>query len=172
MIPGLFGVPLNKLDAYLPPRNATETAVVNAFTIPGSDSAVMSEAAWYIDDIDAAFSEAAESGKPVLVDFTGWTCTNCREMESNVFIRAPIVERFDRDFILLRLYTDDLEKGDAFNRYQLELTGTVALPTYAIVASDGQRLISRASGVMDVEEFGSFLDAGSSSFAQESFSRP
>ena len=172
MIPGLLGAPLNRLDAYLPPRNVTDISVVSLLSGLDSDSAVSSESAWFIDDIEGAFATASKSDKPVFVDFSGYTCTNCREMEANVFIRGPIVERFESDFILLRLYTDGLEKGDEFSRYQLDLTGTVALPTFAIVTPDGLRLISRASGMMDIEEFGSFLDAGSSSLSNEIISVP
>jgi len=172
MIPGLLGAPLNRLDAYLPPRSASDISVVSLLSGSGFETTGIFEADWFIDDINGAFAMASQSGKPVLVDFTGYTCTNCREMEANVFIRAPIADRFEKDFILLRLYTDDLEKGDGFNRYQLDMTGTVALPTYAIVAPDTERLILRKSGVMNVEEFGSFLDAGSTSFKQEIISAP
>lgn len=167
MIPGLLGAPLNRLDAYLPPRNTTDVSLLSMLsTSSESGQSTQSEPYWFTDDIDGAFEWAAVEGKPVLIDFTGYTCTNCREMEANVFIRAPIVERFDSKFVLLRLYTDGLELGDEFNRYQLALTGTVALPTYAIVDPDGQSLITKVSGTMDVDDFAAFLDTGSLSFSR------
>ena len=164
MMPGLLGAPLNKLDAYLPPRNASDVSLLSGFSFATNSGGNVFEADWFTDDIDGAFAEALIVKKPVLIDFTGYTCTNCREMEANVFIRPPIAQRFERDFVLLRLYTDGIELGDEFNRYQLNLTGTVALPTYAIVDPSGQQLISRTSGMMDLEEFASFLDAGFSSY--------
>ena len=115
---------------------------------------------WFVDDIDGAMAEGVASARPVLIDFTGYTCTNCREMEANVFPRPPVASRFEENFVLLRLYTDGLDLGPDFQRYQLGLTGTVALPTYAVVDPGSGRLVSGASGMMKVDEFVAFLDEG------------
>ncbi len=165
MLPGLFGAPLNALDAYLPPRQATDVSLLAAFSRDGGATA--HDDAWYVDDVAAAFAEARAVGKPVLVDFTGYTCTNCREMEANVFTRPEVAERFRRDFVLLRLYTDDLDRGTEFQRYQLQLTGTVALPTYAIVSPQGEKLISKVSGIVSAPRFVAFLDRGAASYGEE-----
>ena len=120
---------------------------------------------WY-EDIDAAFLAAEAEGKPVFIDFTGYTCTNCRQMESTVFIHPTIEERFRDNFVLLKLYTDDIEKGQALQRYQLNMTGTVALPTYAIVHPSTKNLLARMSGTASVEAFAQFLDKGAASFSE------
>ncbi len=164
MVPGLLGAPLNRLDAYLPPRQGTDVSILSLMQFSGGLVSLADEEAWHVDDIEGAFTEASEVGLPVLIDFTGYTCTNCREMESNVFPRKPVADRFETDFVLLRLYTDGLERGDEFNRYQLRLTGTVALPTYAIVHPFDQAVLARRSGMMDADEFAAFLDAGTASF--------
>jgi thiol:disulfide interchange protein len=167
MLPGLFGAPLNKLDAYLPPRQGTD---LNLFaSLPAASGGAATDGLpWHTDDIESAFVEAAQLGKPVFIDFTGYTCTNCREMEANVFTRPEVHERFQRDFVLLRLYTDGLERGQDFQRYQLQTTGTVALPTYAVVDPAGQELIARETGVVPLSEFVQFLDEGAALYRDRS----
>ncbi|GMQ82007.1 MAG: cytochrome c biogenesis protein CcdA [Rhodothermia bacterium] len=160
MLPGLLGAPLNKLDAYLPPRQGTDVSMLSLFQSSDTRVSASSDDGWFIDDIEGAFGEAVDRGRPVLVDFTGYTCTNCREMEANVFIRKPITDRFESGYVLLRLYTDGLEHGEEFARYQLQLTGTVALPTYAVVEPVERRVLAKRSGVMDLTEFAAFLDTG------------
>ena len=167
MLPGLFGARLGALDAYLPPRQADDLSLV-AQTDPSreaSDSG--SEFAWHTDDIDAAFEEAQQVNKPVFIDFTGYTCTNCRDMEANVFPEPAVAEQFKNDFVLLRLYTDAPPKGTEFQQFQLKLTGTTALPTYAIVDPSDRSLITRTSGTTSVENFASFLEQGVTQFDRE-----
>lgn len=171
MVPGLFGAPLNALDAYLPPRQSTDVGLFNALGGPAGEAVAGADDGWFVDDIEAAVVEATQRGVPILVDFTGYTCTNCRAMEANVFPRPSVSERLDRDFVRLKLYTDGPERGDEFHRYQLRLTGIVALPTYAVVAPDGETLIQRSFGMMDVEEFASFLDNGLARFQRTMNSR-
>ena len=71
--------------------------------------------------------------------------------------------------MLLRLYTDGIERGQEFQRFQMKLTGTVALPTYAIVSPfEQKRPIARISGVVAAERFASFLYQGTASFLEQS----
>ena len=163
MMPGLLGAPLNALDAYLPPRRGTDVSMYSLFSATQKGIADPEEG-WFVDDIEGAFAEASSQNKPVFVDFSGWTCTNCRQMEANVFPREEIALRFERDFVPLRLYTDDLELGDSFHQFQMKLTGTPALPTYAIVSPVDRKLLARESALMDVPEFAAFLDAGVRSY--------
>ena len=169
MIPGLFGAPLNNLDAFLPPRQGTDMSLLAALPRGGEGAADLDEG-WF-EDREAAFAEAKALGKPLFIDFTGYTCTNCRQMESTVFPHPSIAERFEGKYVLLRLYTDDLEEGPDLQRYQLALTGTVALPTYAVVHPESKQLIAQVSGISSVEKFGAFLDAGAASFASENLAR-
>ncbi len=168
LIPGLLGAPLNKLDAYLPPRQANDVSMLATIQSMVGGNAHLDEA-WITDDIETAFAQAEAESKPVMIDFTGYTCTNCREMEANVFTRPEVAERFARNFVLLRLYTDGIERGQEFQRFQMKLTGTVALPTYAIVSPfEQKRPIARISGVVAAERFASFLDQGTASFLEQS----
>jgi len=170
MLPGLLGAPLNALDAYLPPRKGTDVSILNfmASVQPGGEAVGgVAEEAWNVDDIDAAFAEARERDLPVFIDFTGWSCTNCRDMEANVFPNPEVARRFEERFSLLKLYTDGLERGGDFQRFQLRLTGTVALPTYAIVSPRDETLIARVSGTMKTAAFVEFLDRGVAGYAPE-----
>ncbi|HEX7070149.1 MAG TPA: cytochrome c biogenesis protein CcdA [Rhodothermales bacterium] len=164
MLPGLFGAPLNALDAYLPPRQGTDVSLLGAgMNVNGAPGA--SELDWY-EEIDVAFAAAVDQQKPVFIDFTGYTCTNCRDMEANVFPRPDVAERLQNEFVLLRLYTDDLERGPDFQRYQLRTTGTVALPTYAILDPARNEVLARLSGLTPADEFVAFLEGAAARYGR------
>ena len=165
MVPGLLGAPLGALDAYLPPRQASDVSLLTSINDAGNGEAE-ADFDWHTDDIESAFAAAQSVGKPVFIDFTGYTCTNCRDMEANVFPQPTVAEQFNRDYVLLRLYTDDLPDGVEFQRYQLQLTGTTALPTYAIVDPHDRTLLRKVSGVLSTERFAAFLQSGHSQFQE------
>lgn len=169
MLPGLFGAPLNKIDAFLPPRQGTDMSLLAGFPRSG-DVAFASDEGWF-EDRASAFSEAKKQGKPVFIDFTGYTCTNCRQMEANVFPDPTIVDLFETHYVLLKLYTDDLDKGPDLQRYQLNLTGTVALPTYAIVDPVNEKLIAQISGMRSTEEFAAFLNNAAAYFERNNLTQ-
>ena len=80
MVPGLFGALLGSLGAYLLPRQASDPSFMAARTSGGSATTSNKELDWYVDDREAAFAAAKAQDKPVFIDFTGYTCTNCRNM--------------------------------------------------------------------------------------------
>ena len=91
---------------------------------------------------------ANELNKPVFIDFTGYTCTNCRWMEINVFELVEVQHLFE-DFILVKLYTDGKEEIHTYNRkLEIDRFGTAALPYYVILSPQDE-LISTFPG-MDV----------------------
>jgi thiol:disulfide interchange protein DsbD len=133
LVPGLFGRQLGGLEAFLPP----DTALDSANTIEGQRSGSESEVHWVINDYDGALAAARRENRPVFVDFTGYTCTNCRWMEANIFTRPEIRQELKR-YICVRLYTDG--EGELFQHQQnlqQQEFGTVALPFYAILRFDG-----------------------------------
>ncbi len=163
LMPGLLGAPLGRLDAWLPPRQGTDVSLLSALQAASGGGQRAGDAgldpfSWH-HELDPAIAEARRTGKPILIDFTGYTCTNCRDMEANVFPRPPVAERLGRDFVLVRLYTDDMTRGPEWQRLQFALTGTVALPTYVIMTAD-RRVLAVHSGMASVEEFVAFLDRG------------
>jgi len=157
MTPGLLGARLGSLDAYFPPRNATDVGRLPASS--GAETTAVGALDWHQNNIDAAMAEAKETGKPVFVDFSGYTCTNCREMEANVFPAPAVAEHLRTDFVLLRLYTDDADQGPALQNYQQQTVGTVALPSYAVVAPNGEPT-ARHSGMASPNAFDAFLEEG------------
>jgi thiol:disulfide interchange protein len=93
----------------------------------------------------------------VFVDFTGYTCTNCRWMEANMFPR-PEVERVMEKFVRVRLYKDgDGALYEHQQKMQQEKFGTVALPLYAILRSDGSTVATFSGLTRNSPEFVSFL---------------
>ncbi|RCL65697.1 MAG: hypothetical protein DBW78_04845 [Rhodothermaeota bacterium MED-G64] len=109
--------------------------------------------------MDEALALGQETGEPIFIDFTGYTCTNCRAMETQVFPLEEVSSRFE-NFIKVRLYTDDGIKGPELQKRQFELTGTVALPTYVLLDGTSSQKIAQVSGYIPAEEFISFLDKG------------
>jgi thiol:disulfide interchange protein len=160
LVPGLWGAPLGLFDAYLPPRSATD------FTLAGASTQAPDDDGWHVglSGLAAARAEAAQTGRPVFVDFSGYTCTNCRYMEARVFTQPEVAARLRDRFVRVRVYTDDAAEGEALQRYQLRLTGTVALPTYAVLAPDGASLAGLESGTMPAARFAAFLDRTSAAF--------
>jgi thiol:disulfide interchange protein DsbD len=155
LLPGLMGASLGIWDAWLPPKQATDVSLVSGFSMQRDGG---SGEVW-ISSYEEGLSASVASGKPVFIDFTGYTCTNCRAMEANVFPLPEIQSRFEQ-FEKVQLYTDDGVKGADHQLFQFKLTGTVSLPTYAIVDPRSGRLISKLSGYSKVEEFQAFLDRG------------
>jgi thiol:disulfide interchange protein len=139
---GVAGRRLGELEAFLPP------ATVHA------DSG---ELAWITNDLDAALAQARASNRLVMIDFTGYTCTNCRWMEANMFPRPDVRAALDR-FVRVRLYTDG--QGPVYEqqqRYQQTRFRTVALPLYAIVDPDQRTVATFAGLTRDQAEFLRFL---------------
>ena len=112
----------------------------------------------WISNIDDAYIQAAIEDKPIFIDFTGYTCTNCRWMEINIFEDQRVISLFD-NFILTKLYTDGKEDIHKFNReLEIERFGTSALPYYVILTKD-DRVISTFPGMnTDVSVFIKFLE--------------
>lgn len=123
---GVRGRPLPQVEAFLPPAIPTKLA-----------SATGEAPIWILNDYSAAQTGARAAGKLVFVDFTGYTCTNCRWMEANIFTRPDVSAELGR-FVLSRLYTDG--EGEIYEQqqaFQEKTFGTVALPLYAVVDADG-----------------------------------
>jgi thiol:disulfide interchange protein DsbD len=151
---GLFGRPIHGLIySYLPPRIESVSGAV--ITSQGS---IAESHHWYTD-LETGLRESARTGKPVFVDFTGYTCTNCRWMEANIFTRAGVKERFDQ-FILVQLYTDGGENYRENQQYEIDRFGTAALPFYVILNSEDEELARFPGMTRDVKTFIKFLEIG------------
>jgi thiol:disulfide interchange protein len=147
---GLMGASLGELDAFLPPRTA------GAFALTGGSRG--QELTWHTN-LDAAMAQARQEQKLVFIDFTGYTCTNCRWMEANIFT-LPAVHAGLQKYVRLQLFTDGAGKEYEDNQaYQKEKFGTVALPLYAILDTQGNKLATFPGMTRNPEEFLRFLSA-------------
>jgi len=149
LMTGLHGKPLGELDAFLPLPESPKTGVAAA--------EASNELPWITNDYPQALAVARRDGKRVFVDYTGYTCTNCRWMEVNMFRRPEVREHLAK-FVLVRLYTD--REGEIFQKQQQlqqEKYKTVALPYYAIENADGSPVISFPGLTRDPARFVAFL---------------
>lgn len=150
LVTGLFGRRLGEIEAFLPP--ATDGSVGRHAT-----GTMEGELPWIVNDYDAALAAARRENKLVLVDFTGYTCTNCRWMEANMFPRPDVRRELER-YVRVRLYTDgDGERYERYQKLQAAMFKTVALPYYAVLSSDGRPVVTFPGLTRRPEQFVSFL---------------
>ena len=143
---GLSGQRLGELEAFLPPGE-----------LGGGEGG---ELAWMVNDYEGALAQSAKENRPLLIDFTGYTCTNCRWMEANMFTRPEVSRELAR-YVRLRLYTDG--RGEEYLRFQnlqRDTFGTVALPYYAVVAPGGVPVVAFGGLTRDSGHFVRFLQRG------------
>ncbi len=159
LIPGLLGSSLGIWDAWLPPKQATDVSVVSTLaSIRGSSLQTSSDEGW-LSSYKQALEEGRAEKRAIFIDFTGYTCTNCRAMESNIFPLTSVQERFEQ-MKLLKLYTDGGKDAQANQQLQFKLTGNVALPTYVILDPLSEQVLSQELGYVSEEKFLVFLDQG------------
>ncbi|MBI1761510.1 MAG: thioredoxin family protein [Acidobacteria bacterium] len=174
LLTGLFGAPLGELDAWLPP-DTTSAAIYNTLNGGGGTTTANANAHAWLESYDAAVTKAKAESKPVFLNFTGVTCTNCRWMEKNMF-PDPAVRKELEKFVLAELYTDretpEHEAGDVKNAELMSTKfNTVALPLYVVITPEGNTLAKFPGLTRDKQEFVSFLQAGASRFGQQMASR-
>lgn len=131
LLTGLFGSRLGEIESFLPPMKESAISSSGGTTPNG-------ELTWITNDYQAALVQAKEQKKRIFIDYTGYTCTNCRWMEANMFPKAGVKAELSK-YVRVRLYTDgEGEPYQGFQRMQEERFGTVALPLYAIVTPDDE----------------------------------
>jgi len=146
---GMTGRPISPIvGSFLPP--AGYGGVVEAAT-PGLP---------FLTDYQSALAQAKAEHKPLFIDFTGYTCTNCRLNEKNVFPRQEVQKQF-ADFVRVQLYTDGGKDGPANQKLQQDKFGDVALPLYAVVDPDTEAPVDKIAGVVTPSAFSSFLSSAS-----------
>ncbi len=146
---GILGMKLGELESFLPPKNPE-----SSFNLLSDKN---EELIWIKNDLEKALLKAKVENKKVFVDFTGYTCTNCRWMEANMF-PVPEVKREMEKYVLVSLYTDG--EGEIYYRqqqYQEKTFKTVALPFYAVLDSSGKPLATFPGLTRDSKEFVAFL---------------
>ncbi|MBR2396346.1 MAG: thioredoxin family protein [Bacteroidaceae bacterium] len=165
LVPGLWGAPLKAISAFTPPMSTQ--------IFGHNDQTVEPQFTDYSDAIIAAES----TGKPILVDFTGYGCVNCRKMEASVWTDPRVADKIRKDYILVSLFVDDktpLPKswtvtengnkvkirtvGDKWSLLQRHKFGANAQPFYVIIDAKGRLIKGPYTFDTDPEKFLKFLD--------------
>jgi thiol:disulfide interchange protein len=151
LIPGMFGGRLGELDAYIP--SPSEGSVFGGSASGGGAASNK----WIKDQYKEAIAKAKAENKLVLINFTGYACTNCHWMRQNMFPK-PEVQAAIENMVLLELFTDGTDKTSEENqKVQESKFKTVALPFYALVDGD-ERIVATFAGLTkNSQEFVSFL---------------
>ncbi|MDL2262440.1 thioredoxin family protein, partial [Bacteroidales bacterium OttesenSCG-928-I21] len=167
MVPGLWGAPLKAISAFAPPLY---TQTFNLYK-----DAVNPE----FHDFDEGMNHAKKSGKPVIVDFTGYGCVNCRKMEVAVWNKPQVKSVMDEEYVLISLFVDDKSSldepfeveengkkfkiktvGDKWSYLQRYKFGANAQPFYVLLDNEGKPLNKSFSFTENADEFLEFLNIG------------
>jgi len=194
MIPGLWGAPLKSISAFLPPLSTQDfdlSSGVGAIAAPNQTGVEIKKYGdvfrrlpkvkgvddWY--DYDQAMAIAKQQHKPLLIDFTGWNCVNCRKMEQNVLPNANVITLLQKDFVVVQLVVDDktdLATADQFtSTYSGKHITTIggkwsdfeaskfdanSQPYYVMLDNNGNILVPPQGADYDVNGFVAYLQSG------------
>ena len=151
---GLFGQRIHGIIyAYLPPVVEGESGSVR------TNGASMAEEYEWFSEVEDGLAEARRTGKSVFIDFTGYTCTNCRWMEANIFTKQEVKDRFGQ-MILVQLYTDGGPNHREKQQYEIDRFGTAALPFYVILNPNDEVITTFPGMTRNLDDFLDFLDEG------------
>ncbi|MDR6733258.1 thioredoxin family protein [Sphingobacterium sp. 2149] len=199
MVPGLWGAPLKSISAFLPP-SATQDFDLSSGVSTGtahSDGKIKKYAEIFHErgtpkgfdpyyDYEQALATAKELNKPVLIDFTGWNCVNCRKMEANVWTDKAVAKLLKEEFVMAELFVDDktaLAANEQFvSKYSGKKINTIgkknsdfqaatfdsnSQPLYVIVDPMGKKLVPQSGANYNVAEYKAFLQSGLDAFKQK-----
>ena len=167
MVPGLWGAPLKAISAFSPPMSTQDFNLYEQELHPQAM------------DYDQGMAIARQEGKPVMLDFSGYGCVNCREMEQSVLADEKVMNIINNDYVLVTLYVDDktplaepirvMENGkevtlrsvgDKWSYLQRSKFGANAQPFYVLLDNAGHPLTTARSYDEDIEAYVNFLEEG------------
>ncbi len=174
MVPGLWGAPLKAVSAFAPPMTTQDFKLYN------------NEVHAKFDDYDAGMEYAKRNGKPVMLDFTGYGCVNCRKMEAAVWTDPKVSKLMTDDYVLITLYVDNKEPlpehikvmengkertlrtvGDKWSYLQRSKFGANAQPFYVLIDNEGKPLNKSYSYDEDIDKYVDFLQTGLDNYKKE-----
>lgn len=194
MIPGLWGAPLKAISAWLPPQTTQDFDLyTNSLSSPSiSQDTVKKKYAGLFKaphnleaffDYEQGLAYAKQQNKPVLIDFTGHSCVNCRKMEAAVWSDPEVLSRLKKDYVLISLYVDDKTElpeneqyiskysgkkiktlGNKWSDFQAEKYATNSQPYYVIVNQEGKILVPAQAFNLEIKNYTDFLDSGLSAY--------
>ena len=195
MIPGLWGAPLNLISAFPPPQHYSEspygvgssqggTATSATPEIPEGAHLMAPHNIIAFNDYDLGMAYAKKVNKPVMLDFTGYACVNCRKMEQQVWPKEQIMSILKNEVVLISLYVDDKRPlpageeiesklrpgkklkyvGQKWSEFQTIKYKANAQPFYVLVDNEGENLLDPVGYTPDAEEYHNWLKAGVANF--------
>lgn len=193
LIPGLWGAPLKLISAFPPPMQYSESPMGIGGTHVGNfDSKTLPEGAKYgphqivvFDDYDKGLVYAKKVNKPIMLDFTGHACVNCRKMENNVWSVKSVLSILKNDVVVISLYVDDQRElpkneqyvskitgneietiGDKWTEFMISKYKTNTQPLYVLTDLQGNNLNPNQPTIsyVGVGEYEAWLKAGISNF--------
>lgn len=167
MVPGLWGAPLKSISAFAPPLNTQDFSLYN------------NEVHAQFDDYEAGMAYAKKHNKPVMIDFSGFGCVNCRKMEASVWTDIKVKQIIENDYVLITLFVDDKTKlpevieieengktrklktiGDKWSYLQRSKFGANAQPFYILLDNTGKPLGPSYAYDEDINKYVQFLQGG------------
>lgn len=198
LIPGLWGAPLNLISAFPPPIEYSESPYgvgndSNLPSLPLMDKKDLPEGSHLLppfnilvfDNYEDGLAYAKKVNKPMLIDFTGWACVNCRKMEQNVWSRPEVLDVLKNKVVLISLYVDDKRKldsdetlystlkpsktleyvGQKWSEFQILRYNSNSQPFYAMTRPNEENLVEPIGYTSDSDEFYNWLKLGMASFS-------
>ena len=192
MIPGLWGAPLNLISAFPPPQHYSESPYGVGYTQLGNENPIghteIPDGAHLMaphnilafNDYDKGLAYAKKVGKPVMLDFTGHACVNCRKMEQNVWVKPKVLKFLKNEVVLISLYVDDKRKlkeenivdskltpgkklkyiGQKWSEMQTLKYKTNTQPFYVLMDHSENNLIIPVAYTPDVDTYFNWLEKG------------
>jgi thiol:disulfide interchange protein len=193
LIPGLWGAPLKLISAFPPPMEYSESPLgVGSSNIGNTSTAVLPEGAKFgphqivvFDDYDKGLAYAKMVNKPIMLDFTGHACVNCRKMENNVWSVESVLPILKNEVVVISLYVDDKRElpesehfvskttgseietiGDKWTDFMISKYNTNTQPLYVLTDLEGNNLNEKQPTIsyVPVEEYEAWLKVGISKF--------
>lgn len=174
MVPGLWGAPLKAVSAFAPPMQTQDFNLYN------------NEVHAKFDDYDLGMEYARQHGKPVMLDFTGYGCVNCRKMELAVWTDPKVSDIINNDYVLITLYVDNKTPlpspvkivengtertlrtvGDKWSYLQRVKFGANAQPFYVLINNEGEPLNKSYSYDESIPKYIEFLQTGLENYRKE-----
>ncbi len=168
MIPGLWGAPLKAISAFTPPMYTQDYKLIQTTVVEAP-----------FKDFEQGMAFAKKQHKPVIIDFTGFGCVNCRKMEAAVWTDEEVARRLTQDYVLISLYVDDKTSlpqpievevngqkrtlrtiGDKWSHLQATKFGANTQPFYVLLDENGKPLGPSRSYKEDIQEYLEWLDHG------------
>lgn len=204
MVPGLWGAPLKSISAFLPPSATQDFDLSNIQSGTATlsmESGKDSKTRKYYDifhergtpkgfdpyyDYEEGLAAAKEAGKPAIVDFTGWSCVNCRKMEANVWTDPVVADLLRNEFVMIELFVDDRTElateeqfiseysgkkirtiGHKWSDFQASEFASNSQPLYVIVNGEGEVLTTPSGANYNPSSYADFLREGIEAYQKQ-----